>query len=272
MVLHDFSSLRLAILNACEGARTARTRPVRGRRRRTRAARHPGGRRDAVRDLRRGGDRVRRRLLRAARGGVAGGCQPRRGPARRCSPSAATTSSGARRCCSCGCPDGRIFDLGDDDRRAGAPVPLARRRRPATSPDADCICFSTTAQDTSGHALLLTDRLGQRFGEDNVHGAVDHGASASDRERLRGKRAFLALIGPGWGRASGAPARPPHRRRRRGASSSGRCAIVPDRVIPVLIDTAMPDRRDASAVAARDLPKGAGGSCGTRRSTATSRD
>ena len=30
MILHDFSSLRLAVLNACEGARTARTDPFAG--------------------------------------------------------------------------------------------------------------------------------------------------------------------------------------------------------------------------------------------------
>ena len=30
MILHDFSSLRLVILNACEGARTARTDPFAG--------------------------------------------------------------------------------------------------------------------------------------------------------------------------------------------------------------------------------------------------
>src|SRR5262249_37925662 len=96
-------------------------------------------------------------------------------------------------------------------------------------------------QDTSGHALLLTDRLGQRFGEAAVHGAIDHGPEGERREEVRAQGAVLALIGPGWVsslRASGGGRQAEDAARR---ELEWALRDVPDRVIPVLIDTAMPD-------------------------------
>ncbi len=102
MVLNDFSSLRLVTLNACEGARTARTDPFAG---------VAGAlvQRDIPAVV-----AVRLEISDEAAIVFAGGFYESltagmpvdaslgRGSSRRCSPSAATTSSGARRCCSCG--------------------------------------------------------------------------------------------------------------------------------------------------------------------------
>ena len=156
-------------------------RPVRGRGRRAGAARHSRGRRDAVRDLRRGGDRVRR----AASTSRSRPALPwtRVSPQRvwRCSPSAATTSSGARRCCSCGSRTvASSTSVTTAMRRLPPSASLARRAarrtsRPQKRRSGLSIFLNYRPQDTSGHALLLTDRLGQRFGEGSVQGASDHG-------------------------------------------------------------------------------------------------
>src|SRR5204862_3225194 len=65
-------------------------------------------------------------------------------------------------------PDGRIFDLDGEDRRehplengdsAIVRKPAATRSGPPLN-----IFINYRRDDTSGHALLLTDRLGQHFG------------------------------------------------------------------------------------------------------------
>ena len=78
-MLADETTLRLAVLNACEGARDVADRPVRGRRREPRAARDPRGRRHAVRDHRPRGDRLRGGVLRGDRGRVRSRRLARRG-------------------------------------------------------------------------------------------------------------------------------------------------------------------------------------------------
>src|SRR6185437_6662047 len=100
-------------------------------------------------------------------------------------------------------PDGRIFDLGGDDHAAGSGVSATRSAQAAARPARDksgrgLHVFLNYRQDTAGHALLLTDRLGQRFGDGNVHGAIDHGDVGERREQVRAQGALLALIGPGW--------------------------------------------------------------------------
>src|SRR5439155_2230171 len=85
-------------------------------------------------------------------------------------------------------PDGRIFDLGDDDRAPAADVPVTRsaqiaaRRPPNKAARGLHIFLNYRQQDTSGHALLLTDRLSLRFGEGNVHGSVHHAPEGERRD------------------------------------------------------------------------------------------
>jgi hypothetical protein len=143
-------------------------------------------------------------------------------------------------------PDGRIFDLGEDGRAPSAGAAVTRSAQIVAHRPTDKtarglrIFLNYRHQDTSGHALLLTDRLVQHFGEGNVQGAVDHGTESERREEIRAHGALLALIGPGWvsslrtgGTRSHADDAP-----RRELEWALRDA--PDRVIPVLIDTAMP--------------------------------
>ena len=66
-MLQDESSLRLVVLNACEGARTLAHRSVLRRGDEPRELRHPRGDRHAVRDHRRCGDRVQRESLHGSR-------------------------------------------------------------------------------------------------------------------------------------------------------------------------------------------------------------
>ena len=70
-MLADETTLRLAVLNACEGARTSVDRSLRGRRREPRAARDPRGRRHAVRDHRPRGDHLREEFYAAIADGYA---------------------------------------------------------------------------------------------------------------------------------------------------------------------------------------------------------
>ena len=243
MVLHDFSSLRLAVLNACEGARTARTDPFAG---------VAGAlvQRDVPAVI-----AMQFEISDEAAIVFAGGFyEPLAGGAPvDASLAAARLAMLAERSDDIEwgtpvlfmrVPDGRIFDLGDDDHAPGAPVtrsPQIAARPVRNKSGRGLHVFLNYRQDTSGHALLLTDRLGQRFGEGNVHGALDHGGVVERREEVRAQGALLALIGPGWVsslRTDGAGRHTDDAARR---ELEWALRDVPDRVIPVLIDTAMPD-------------------------------
>jgi hypothetical protein len=244
MVLHDFSSLRLAILNACEGARSARTDPFAGV----------------------AGALVQRDIPavvamqfeisdEAAIVFAGGFYEPLAGGAPvDASLAAARLAMLAERnddiewgtpVLFMRVPDGRIFDLGDDDPTTVAGVPLTRssagaahntrgKRAPGMR-----VFLNYRQQDASGHALLLTDRLGKRFGEGNVHGAADRWSESERREEIRAGGPFLALIGPGWVSSLRTDSRHTDDASRRELEWALR--DVPDRVIPVLIDTGMPD-------------------------------
>jgi hypothetical protein len=158
-------------------------------------------------------------------------------------------------------PDGRIFDLGEG-RQLGVPTPpdptaLALASGPRTTrtaraaPDprpaarsrhALSIFVNYRRDDTSGHALLLTDRLSQHFGAENVHSGVDHGPGADRLEQIQDTDGvLLTLIGPGWGSSlkAAAVARHGHDFARRELELALR--DIPERVIPVVIDAPMPD-------------------------------
>ena len=245
MVLHDFSSLRLAVLNACEGARTARSDPFAGV----------------------AGALVQRDIPavvamqfeisdEAAIVFAGGFYEPLAGGVPvDASLAAARLAMLAERSDDIEwgtpvlfmrVPDGRIFDLGDDGHAPAAAVPVTRSaqlaaRRVGGKSGRGLHVFLNYRQDTSGHALLLTDRLGQRFGEGNVHGAIGHGDVGERREQVRAQGALLALIGPGWVpslRTDGTGRHTDDAPRR---ELEWALRDVPDRVIPVLIDTAMPD-------------------------------
>ena len=246
MVLHDFSSLRLAVLNACEGARTARSDPFAGV----------------------AGALVQRDIPavvamqfeisdEAAIVFAGGFYEPlAAGAPVDASLAAARLAMLAERSDDIEwgtpvlfmrVPDGRIFDLGDDDHAPAAGVPVTRSARsaPHKAPEKArgglSIFLNYRQQDTSGHALLLTDRLGRRFGEGSVQGATDHGPQSGRREEITSGGALLALIGPAWVSSlkSGGAGRHADDHVRRELEWALR--DVPDRVIPVLIDTAMPE-------------------------------
>lgn len=246
MILHDFSSLRLVILNACEGARTARNDPFAGV----------------------AGSLVRRDIPavvamqfeisdEAAKVFAGGFYEPlAAGSPVDASLAAARLAMLAERGddIEWGTPvlfmrvaDGRIFDLGGqrepDGRRLSPSISAAGTsgRTASRSGRTLSIFVNYRREDTSGHALLLTDRLRQRFGHDNVHLADDHHRAIDRPGQVPASGAFLALIGPAWvsnlKTASAA----------RNAEDVVRREIewalrgLPDAVIPVLIDTAMPD-------------------------------
>ena len=147
---------------------------------------------------------------------------------------------------------------------------IARAPSRGDGPAAACAVFiNYRREDTSGHALLLADRLGQRFGQDNVHVAARSrrpssiAARRSERRRrpAGADRTRLGLEPEGPAVRAATPTTP------RGARSSGRCATLPDSRDPGA------DRRgdarpgDASEIPARALPQGVGRSCGTPRLT-----
>jgi hypothetical protein len=242
MVLHDFSSLRLAVLNACEGARAPDGDPFAG---------------------------VAASLVRsdipavvamqfdvsdeAAIAFAGGFYRPlAAGVPVDASLSAARLAMLAERSddVEWGTPvlfmrvsDGRIFDLPtgavSNIRLAvadnGAPKALGSA---GVSPS---IVFNYRAEDTAGHARLLSDRLAQQFGRAKVHFDVDHAPPIGQLEDARDPALLLVLIGPAWLstlRHAGA-GRQAQDRARRDLEAALRDA--PERVVPVVIDAAMPD-------------------------------
>jgi CHAT domain/SIR2-like domain len=233
MILHDFSSLRLAMLNACEGARTARTDPFAGV----------------------AGSLVRRDIPavvamqfeisdEAAIVFAGGFYQPlAAGFPVDASIAAARLAMLAERTDDIEwgtpvlfmrVPDGRIFDL--DDHRGGTAAIRAVRSERAVS-----IFINYRLDDTSGHALLLVDRLRQHFGPDNVHLAIDRRSERDRPAQIHETSVFLALIGPAW--LTSLKAASAARQSDDYARRAIECALrdSPDSVIPVLIDAAMPD-------------------------------
>jgi hypothetical protein len=245
MVLHDFSSLRLAVLNACEGARAARNDPFAG---------VAGAlvRRDIPAVVAMQFEISDEAAIVFASGlyqSIAGGAPVD------ASLAAARLAILAERSDDIEwgtpvlfmrVPDGRIFDLDGHVSLPGQPRP-AKDGRASRGPVAAVrpgppldIFINYRREDTSGHALLLTDRLGQHFGHERVHVPIDH-RSGVDNGQLPDTAVFLALIGPGW--ASSLKNAKSDRRAEDVARREIESALrdLPDRVIPVLIDANMPD-------------------------------
>ena len=222
-VLHD-SSLRLATLNACEGARAARTDPF---------------------------------------AGVAGALVQRDIPAvvamqfEISDEAAITFAGGFYESLTAGMPvdasigaarlamlaehsddiewgtpvlfmrvaDGRIFDLGEGSATTRGSPRVFINHRP----------------DDAGHALLLADRLTRDLGSESVALTPDHGSELDRLAQVRSSDVVLALIGPTWVSSL------------RGGGTNGRAEDwvrreiewalrdVPDRVIPVSLDATAPD-------------------------------
>ena len=242
MILHDFSSLRLAILNACEGARTARTDPFAG---------VAGSlvQRDIPAVVAMQFEISDEAAIVFARGFYE---QLAAGAPVDASLAAARLAMLAQRSDDVEwgtpvlfmrVPDGRIFDLGDDP--AG----------PSTSGspgDGLRVLINYRREDTSGHALLLADRLRDQFGSDGVEFAAE-GVDGDRLARLDGNGAFLVLIGPGWTenlKTAGASRHTEDFVRREIELA---LRDLPDAVIPVLIDASMP--------AAETLPRSLRGLC-----------
>ena len=246
MILHDFSSLRLVILNACEGARTARTDPFAGV----------------------AGSLVQRDIPavvamqfeisdEAAIVFASGFYEPlAAGSPVDASLAAARLAMLAERgddiewgtpVLFMRVPDGRIFDLGDQQEANGAPwrpprtdTAMPGDRAPDRSGQRISIFINYRREDTAGHALLLADRLRQHFGEDSVQFAIGDKSGIDRLGQIGTPAAFLTLIGPSWLsslRAAGVPW-PSEDVVRREIESALR--DLPTAVIPVLIDAAMP--------------------------------
>jgi CHAT domain/SIR2-like domain len=122
-------------------------------------------------------------------------------------------------------PDGRIFDLGNGSGGThGSPRVFINYRR-----------------DDAGHALLLADRLRRDLGSESVQLAPDHGSELDRLAQVQESDVFLALIGPTWVSSL------------RGAGVSGRdedwvrreiewaLRDLPDRVVAVSLDATIPD-------------------------------
>lgn len=247
MILHDFSSLGLVVLNACEGARTARTDPFAGV----------------------AGSLVQRDIPavvamqfeisdEAAIVFAGGFYQPlAAGLPVDASLSAARLAMLAERgddiewgtpVLFMRVPDGRIFDLGDpsgSDRAqlqpARADVAHPERLGKGGSTSQLHIFINYRRDDTGGHALLLADRLRQRFGTESVHFAVGGGLETNPITQVAARSVFLALVGPAWVSSlrTAAGARPAEDSVRRELELALR--DLPNTVIPVLVDAAMPD-------------------------------
>ncbi len=258
MVLHDFSSLRLAVLNACEGARTARADPFAGV----------------------AGSLVQRDIPavvamqfeisdEAAIQFAAGFYGPlAAGAPVDASIAAARLAMLAERSDDIEwgtpvlfmrVPDGRIFDFPDrgstepDPQRAMSDSSPPRSPAVPRSGQGPSVFINYRRQDASGHALLLADKLRQQFGPDNVHLDVDQESDADRLATITATDVFLTLIGPGWLsslRTAGA---------QRHAEDVARREVEwalrerPDSVIAVLVDAAMPD--------AEALPRSLRGLC-----------
>jgi hypothetical protein len=259
MILHDFSSLRLAVLNACEGARTARSDPFAGV----------------------AGSLVQRDIpavvamqfeISDEAAIVFGGAfyQPlAAGAPVDASLAAARLAMLAERSDDIEwgtpvlfmrVPDGRIFDLGEVDPRAVRPAAVDGTGAGATVGHANGdlnIFINYRREDTSGHALLLTDRLRQHFGQDKVHMALDHGSELDRLAQIDASGVFLALIGSAW--ASSLKNAGVSRHAEDFARREIEWALrdLPDRVIPVLVDAPMPG--------AETLPRSLRGLCRMER-------
>jgi CHAT domain/SIR2-like domain len=259
MILHDFSSLRLAVLNACEGARTARTDPFAGV----------------------AGSLVQRDIPavvamqfeisdEAAIVFANGFYQPlATGFPVDASLAAARLAMLAERSDDIEwgtpvlfmrVPDGRIFDLGAQRESAGpAPQPtgpgrtVSRSGKANHSGDSLNVFINYRRDDTSGHALLLTDRLGQHFGQQNVDVPVDHHPENDRLGQIQAAGVFLTLIGPSWVSSLKAASAGRHAEDHVRREIERALRDMPDLVIPVLIDAPMPD--------AETLPRSLRGLC-----------
>jgi hypothetical protein len=141
-------------------------------------------------------------------------------------------------------PDGRIFDLGPQGRPAPAEAQRAQpalgaraRDRSAAAPS---IFINYRHGDTSGHALLLADRLRQQFGPESVHLAVDHGYEPDRLAQSPDCSVLLVLIGPEWLSSLRTAGNARHAEDFARGEVERALRDVPDFVIPVLIDAAMP--------------------------------
>jgi CHAT domain/SIR2-like domain len=247
MILHDFSSLRLAVLNACEGARTARTDPFAGV----------------------AGALVQRDIPavvamqfeisdEAAIVFASGFYEPlAAGSPVDASLAAARLAMLAERSDEIEwgtpvlfmrVPDGRIFDLGDQHapglptrQPSSASAAGSGARTTARSRSALSVFVNYRREDTSGHALLLTDRLRQHFGQDNVQFAADHRSETDRLAQTQATGAFLALIGPAWVSSLKTASAARHTEDLVRREIEWALRDLPDFVIPVLIDAAMPD-------------------------------
>jgi hypothetical protein len=247
MILHDFSSLQLAVLNACEGARTSRNDPFTG---------------------------------------VAGALVQRDIPAvvamqfEISDEAAIVFAGGFYRPLAAGAPvdeslaaarlamlaersediewgtpvlfmrvaDGKIFDLGQQPEQQAPALPPMSATVPTTNGPATArpgdglpIFINYRGDDTPGHALLLRDRLGQHFGQANVHLTFDDRSGNDRLAQLGNASVFLALIGPAWVSSLKAASATRHTEDVARRELERALRDLPESVIPVLIDTTMPD-------------------------------
>ena len=242
LILRDVSSLRLAILNACEGARTSRSDPFAGV----------------------AGSLVQRdipavvamqfEISDEAAIVFAGEFYEQLAEGRPvdASLSAARLAMLAERSGDIEwgtpvlfmrVPDGRIFDLGDHPRpNQPALQSTTGHADPHTNGSArtTSIVVNYRPDDTAGHARVLSERLAQHFGQENVHVAIGS-RTEIDRQAQRGAEcALLTLIGPAWVQSlkAGALAHTEDFTRREIESA---LRDRPESVIPVLIDATMPE-------------------------------
>jgi len=258
-ILNEFRSLRLAVLNMCEGARTSRTDPFVGV----------------------AGSLVHREIpaVVAMRSEISDEAaivfastfyrQLAAGSPVDASIAAARLAMFAEHTddIEWGTPvlfmrvsDGRLFDLSGSppSRRAlapsnaspGAAVTLADGPHHTRVPR---IFINYRRDDTAGHARHLGEQLGRHFGSENVHLADNQ---ASELDWLAGAEeveAFLVLIGSAWAASLRAGTATPHVMDVARREVEWALRDAPDSVIPVVIDATMPE--------AEKLPRSLEGLC-----------
>ena len=248
-VLRDFASLRLTVLNACDGARSSRTDPFAGVAGKLVESDIP-----AV---------VAMQFEISDEAAIAfGGSFYQRLAA---GLPVDTSVSGARLAMFAErsdnvewgapvlfmrVPDGQLFDL-----ESASPTALSSRAPAKTtlgvgsngasrngSNDALNVFINYRQDDASGHARLLAERLQRHFGEANVHLGREPNFDPPGEADVLAKATFLTLIGPGWVASMRAASASRHSEDgvRRDLQRALRDAS--DSLIPVLVgDTRMPE-------------------------------
>jgi hypothetical protein len=146
-------------------------------------------------------------------------------------------------------PDGRLFDLsavsaigrGTAQRSTDRTKPRVSEPRGARRSQVPRIFINYRSDDTVGDALHLSERLGQHFGSENVHLADNQASELDWLASAQSRGAFLVLIGAAWTRSLKSATASRHVEDVTRREIEWALRYWPGYVIPVLIETTMPE-------------------------------